>query len=308
MKLTHLSLFSGIGGIDIAAEKAGFITVGQCEQAEYPLKVLSKHWSKVPKWSDVNELSAKSFRDRTGIDRPTLISGGFPCQPFSVAGNQKGEEDSRYLWPSMLSVITSLTPDWVIGENVPGIIPKAGESICKDLEHAGYSVGIFNIEAACIGANHRRARIFFVAHANSAWELQPQGGIEKFRERLGNSSQNVSDSDNRSRVMRGNREFSATSKPERAGDYNRRGTQEHEPRKWGQPEPGMGRVVDGISVRMDPSLIIGPEPNIPRLVEHCNNREERLKALGNAVVPAQVYPILAAIAEVEKLIIRNIKQ
>ena len=151
-----------MGGIDLAAEWAGFETVGQCEWADYPTRVLEKHWPDVPKWRDIRSVTKESFTERTGLHAVDLVSGGFPCQPFSVAGKQKGKGDNRYLWPEMLRVIRELTPRWVLGENVPGIIKIAGEAVCKDLEREGYAVAIFNYEAAAVGAPHRRERVFFV--------------------------------------------------------------------------------------------------------------------------------------------------
>ena len=171
MNLTHLSLFSGIGGLDLAAEWAGIETVGQCEWAEYPTKVLEKHWPDVPRWKDIRTLTGESFYERTGRRTVDIISGGFPCQPFSVAGKQRGKEDDRYLWPEMVRVIKELRPTWIVGENVAGIVRMALPDILSELEACGYRTRTFLIPACAVGARHRRYRVAIVAYSNSGGQL-----------------------------------------------------------------------------------------------------------------------------------------
>ena len=249
MSLTHLSLFSGIGGLDLAAELAGIKTVAQCEWADYPTKVLEKHWPDVPRWKDIKTLTGESFYERTGRRTVDIISGGFPCQPFSVAGKQRGKEDDRYLWPEMLRVIRELKPKWVVGENVSGLIRGALTDILSDLEGAGYEARAYSSEARNVGGMFRGQRIAVVAASH-----------------------------NRGAFMRRNGEFSADGEIERCRNNNRRGKKKPDLWEWWQIEPRPYGMADGISCRVD-----------------------RLRCLGNAVVPQQFYPIFKAIAEVENL-------
>ena len=271
--LTHLSLFSGIGGLDLAAEWAGFTTVGQCEFADYPTKVLEKHWPDVPRWRDVRTLTKESFYERTGLRTVDVLSGGFPCQPFSVAGKQKGKEDDRYLWPEMLRVITELRPRCVVGENVPGIIKIAAGQVVKDLERAGYHVVVFNFEAAAVGAWHRRSRVFFV-------------GIEDVADADGSGLQGRKQPETHDAAEDAGEQPSrapAGECSEAVYDAMRSGCAGDE--RWGQSQV----LADG--------RCWAAEPDVGRVAHGIPARVDRLKCLGNAVVPQQAYPIFRALKE-----------
>lgn len=171
-ELTHLSLFSGIGGLDLAAEWAGFRTVGQCEWADYPHAVLQKHWPDVPKWRDIHTLTGESFYEQTGLRTVTVVSGGFPCQPHSVIGKRLAENDDRHLWPEFIRVVRELRPRYVVGENVNGILSTIHESVCSDLEAEGYEVWTFSVPAHAVGAHHERYRVCILGISKSRPGLQ----------------------------------------------------------------------------------------------------------------------------------------
>ena len=310
-KLTHLSLFSGIGGLDLAAEMAGFSTVGQCEWADYPTKVLEKHWPDVPRWRDIRTLTGESFHEKTGLRTIDIISGGFPCQPFSVAGKRRGKEDDRYLWPEMLRVISELRPTWVVGENVAGIVNMALDQACADLENAGYTVQAFIIPACAVNAPHRRDRCAIVAHTESDGQQRDGGcrnevgGARSEEAQLEGRCDVLSNSNNGGWPLWGNRELSAAQETGGRWANHGGGAQEHATWERRSAQPGLGGVADGASRWLDRGMSAPgywmPEPDISRLTTKREHRKDRLQCLGNAVVPQQFYPVFRAIAELERL-------
>lgn len=174
--MKHISLFSGIGGFDLAAEWVGWENLASCEIADFPRKVLQYHFPKSYHHDDIHTLNyekldyelKKRFGDQWRSD-DIVLSGGFPCQPYSIAGKRLGKNDSRHLWPEMLRVIREIKPTWVVGENVRGLISwNAGlvfDEVQSDLEAEGYCVQAFVLPAAGLNAPHRRDRVWFVAYS-----------------------------------------------------------------------------------------------------------------------------------------------
>lgn len=173
--MTHASLFSGIGGFDLAAEWAGWTNVFNCKIDPFCRKVLKFHFPKAAQYEDIRTTDFTVWRD--SID---VLTGGFPCQPFSVAGKRKGTGDDRYLWPEMLGAIREIRPRWVVGENVLGIVDWSEglvfEQVCSDMENEGYEVQPFVLPACGVNAPHRRYRVFIVAHRSDAGSENMCGG------------------------------------------------------------------------------------------------------------------------------------
>ena len=166
-KLKVLDLFSGLGGFSLGLERTGhFETVAFCDNDKYSKLIIDKHWKGKKVYEDVREITKEKLI-ADGIELPDVITGGFPCQPFSVAGKQKGTSDDRHLWPEMFRIIKALKPRIVVGENVRGIVNiqdgMVFETVCTNLEDEGYEVQAFNIPAAGVGAPHRRERIWIIA-------------------------------------------------------------------------------------------------------------------------------------------------
>ena len=183
-----LDLFSGIGGFSLGLESTGhFRTVAFCEIDKFCKLILDKHWKGTKVYDDIKTITKKQFEE-DGTEFPDIITGGFPCQPFSVAGKQQGTSDSRHLWPEMFRVIKEFAPRWVIGENVKGLTNIQDgvvfETVCSDLEGEGFEVRTFNIPAAGVQAPHRRERIWIVAHAKRFNERKSIRGSDETQSRI----------------------------------------------------------------------------------------------------------------------------
>jgi DNA (cytosine-5)-methyltransferase 1 len=303
--LTKLSLFSGIGGDDLASDWAGINTVCFVERDKYCQQVLRKHWPDIPIIGDVKDVTYTKLMGWTQGARESLqpevktsvgqdignlctereklvdiISGGFPCQPHSVAGKRKASSDERDLWPEFRRIIGEIKPRWVVAENVPGLFSSdAGRffgNILADLAALGYAVGWCTFGAVDVGAWHRRDRVFIVAHTDNTGNGTPGNGVNGNKQKNDEGwegfpqcgaigcSQDVA--------------YSQCDGLEKSGDRRIRGRQRDTVTNasWWSTEPNVGRVAHGVSRRVD-----------------------RLRALGNAVVPQQIYPIYKAIVEVE---------
>ena len=160
MKRTHLDLFSGIGGFALACRWAGVETVGFAEIDDYASRVLAKNFPGVTNYGDV--------RNVPGSAAAWLVTGGFPCQPFSYSGEQRGTDDDRYLWPEMAEIVKHVRPAWVLAENVLGIVNMGIDQIFDDLAHLGYSATALVIPALAVDARHRRDRVWIVGNASGS--------------------------------------------------------------------------------------------------------------------------------------------
>ncbi|TQS00070.1 DNA cytosine methyltransferase [Paenibacillus ottowii] len=241
--MRKLSLFSGIGGIDLAAHWAGMETVAFCEREPFPQQVLRKHWPMVPIYDDVRNVTKERLQaDGIDTDSIGIISAGYPCQPFSNAGQRKGEADDRHLWPEVSRILQEIRPPWFVGENVAGHITLGLDDVLDDLDNIGYTAQPFVIPAGAVDAQHERARVFILAYTDCQRLQggQVSRGRSQMRQRAEQQFQGLLQTSTWSKVS--------------AADFS--------------------RATYGVSRRMD---------------------EHRIKALGNAVVPYQIYPILAAI-------------
>lgn len=274
--MRHVDLFSGIGGFALAARWvwSDHEVVTFCESDRFCREVLRKHWPGVPIATDITTYRGDELRGT--VD---LITGGFPCQPYSHAGQQQGASDDRALWPEMYRVCREVRPRWIVAENVVGIIRLGLDSVLADLEDAGYSVATIIVPAIAVDAPHRRDRVWIIAADTPDAEVDDQrSGLRTveptaFRRRRsghGGCSRATSDTDGERCEERDSAPV-ATSPRLTTGAAAEKRT----PARWAA-EPGMDRVADGVPRRVD-----------------------RLRALGNAIVPQVAAQIFEGIKHVD---------
>ncbi len=285
-KLKILDLFSGIGGFSLGLEATGgFETAAFCDIDPYCRSVLKKHWPNVPIFEDIRKLKG------TDIGTVDIITGGYPCQPFSVAGKQKGVEDKRHLWPEYFRLIKECRPTWVIGENVSGHIKLGLDSVIEDLESEGYATRTFSISASSIGANHKRERIWIVANSHNTRNRTPQYDCkqkqsknkqewkEHSQYKFSGQSKNVANAygvnDAVGRVDRTIQETGGSGSIDERGS----GTNAN-----GFSQSSKNETLDS-KKQFTNQNYWKTEPNVGRVVNGVPHRVDRLKALGNSLVP-----------------------
>jgi len=304
MKLKVLDLFSGIGGFSLGLERTGhYETIAFCEIDKYCKLLLQKHWKGVKIYDDVKEIT-KERLEADGIQIPEIITGGIPCQPFSVAGKQKGTSDDRHLWPEMFRIIKAFKSRFVIVENVRGLINIQDgvvfETVHTDLESQNYETQTFIIPAAGVGAPHRRDRVWVIAHLANAITGNVEAGRERRGSlRKGHQREGISDH--------------VASGSEAVANLNREERNQSEDRKGSRTQQGSEAVANSSSGRrasQEREIQTGGnssqhqgwwnfEPDVGRVADGLPGRIHRLKGLGNAIVPQIAEEIGRAIIKAE---------
>lgn len=306
-KITHLSLFSGIGGFDLAAEWMGWNNIAAIEKDNFCQKVLKKNFPNIKIYDDVRTFPATNYTGRVDI-----LTGGFPCQPFSAAGKRKGTSDDRHLWPEMLRVISIIKPTWVIAENVRGILSiESGlvfEQVCLDLEAIGYEVQPVIIPACSLDAPHKRERVWFIAYSN-ANKLNREESRSCGKENqqtpcyrpeynatgeFGGADQLLSEDGEPDR-HKGNDTNAVNKRLERLEPENSKGQFGQLDRNSGYKEPNWNQNWVEVAAEF-----CGVDDGLPVELEQfklskSRHRAEQLKGYGNAIVPQIAYEIFKTI-------------
>jgi DNA (cytosine-5)-methyltransferase 1 len=280
LPLVHGSLFSGIGGFDLAAEWAGWQNAFHCEWNEFGQKILKYYWPNAKSYGDITQTDFTIWRNRIDV-----LSGGFPCQPYSHVGKRLGKEDDRHLWPQMLRTIREVAPSYVVGENVHGIVTwnrgMVFHEVQVELENEGYEVQPCLLPACAVGALHRRDRTWFVAYSKHnrirRWEQQQKGKQETFGTIANTTTERLQESRNQFR-----QEYELFINP--PTDFTGGITTQ-----WSKAKRGSGNVSknDGIPEAMDGITV-------------SQWKQQSIKAFGNAIVPQVAFEIFKCINSHER--------
>lgn len=283
--IRHLDLFSGIGGFALAVRWLGHETVGFCELDPWCRRVLDKHWPGVPKHDDIRTLTGSALEQFGRID---LITGGYPCQPFSVAGLRRGKEDDRYLWPSMFAVIAATRPTYVLAENSPNIRTMVLDDMYDDLEGIGYAVRACVVPAASVGALHQRDRMWTLAHLDGARQSQPSGLQPGQWLGIGSIAKVPADPD-RSGCRPGKRDLQAG---ESSASDDSPGVVADPDRERREKQRRSFATDETLQHSAECDRWWPAEPPFLRRVHGIPHRVDRVRGLGNAIVPQIAFEIL----------------
>ena len=284
--LKVLDLFSGIGGMSLGLEMTGgFETVAFCERDAYCKSILRQHWPTTPIYGDVKELH---------YDQPVdVICGGYPCQPFSQAGQRRGDQDDRHLWPEMARIIDETRPTWVLAENVAGHVSLGLDQVLSDLEARNYTWGAYIIPAVAVNAHHRRDRVWIIAHSDGKGE--PDVAVD---ENPRSRQLDVADADNRSGRWREERQPQGDRQLGVRGEDVADAIGTRSQRAWHeQREARNARARQPFKLGSGQARLWETEPVVGRVAHGVSARVDRIKALGNSVVPQVVAQIGRAILE-----------
>jgi len=328
--ITHYDLFAGIGGFSLALEEVFTnepIRHIFCEWEKFPTAVLKNHWPDGEFWGDIAELvthtSSKRLEggQREGLQKGgdgcawdfTIVTGGFPCQPFSAAGRRRGTADDRYQWPNMLEVIRNVKPDWVIAENVRGLVTwnegMVLEQVCADLESEGYEVQPFIIPAVAVNAPHRRDRVWIIGHNPDTQRQRPLQRPESQGSRYAEqSSRNWTD------------ETQGLSEPSAKTSFGYKDAQDAQRERVERRSESTGQILGGQGPEVQNTGPSWPDwsrdwqevafatcddamdDGLSRLVDgvpysRAKWRKDSLKAYGNGIVPEVAINIMQAIKQ-----------
>ena len=305
--LRTLDLFSGIGGFALGLEATGFFrTTCFVELEPYCRLVLKSHWPRTQILGDIKNVTRPDLPDPD----PDVIVGGFPCQPYSHAGLQRAQSDSRHLWPEMFRLIQECRPTWVVGENVTGITKLGLDEVLSDLENEGYATRTFNIPACALGAPHLRQRLWIIAHADSDSEPDVSPNGEQGQRKLGTD---MADPD-RDDGGRGScaQPQGRDARMEHCGSGERCTKPDPDPtmadptgvqrKRSGAKRSGQGRsekASGGYRSSRAAANYWETEPQVGRLVDGLPDRVSQLRALGNSIIPQIAEEIGHAIRTAE---------